>query len=209
MESSGGKFETTMEELAERLEQLEKQFLGKETPSPAKTPFAPVSTTSRKIAELSELSFIKEKANTTTKLPMLQPLSFNGVDLDDFLDEFSRWLRLSGVSGEDDSIKIDWLIEFSSPKVRPIVKKLARDYDTLKEVLEGMSKLFPKMENDLTLRAKLDKIPPLQFSPEPAQVAKLFLDLEEIFGKMSRDALSDEEKFLILLKKIHQRTFQD
>ena len=84
-------------------------------------------------------------------------------------------------------------MEFAAPKVKPIVKKLARDHDSLVDVLQAMSKLFPKMENDLTLRAKIDKVPLLQFAPEPAQVAQLFLDLEEIFGKMTEGALSEQE----------------
>ena len=100
-------------------------------------------------------------------------------------------------------------MEFSAPKVRPIVKKIAKEKSILTEVLEEMSKLFPKMENDLTLRTKLGKVVQLPYSPDPSAVAQLFIDIEEVFGKMSADSMSDQEKFLILLKKIHPRTFQE
>ena len=102
MESESGKLDVTMEDLVERMEHLEIRLAGKEkdTPTPTKTPFAPVSTTAKKIAEMSDGSFLKSKASTATKLPVLQPVVFTGVDLDDFIDDFSRWLRLSGLNAE-------------------------------------------------------------------------------------------------------------
>lgn len=201
--------ESTILELEKRMEELEKKYLGMSSPIGKSTPFTAKSVAASKIKELAETSFAKEKPQITTRLPMLQPLNFNGTDLDDFFDEFSRWLRLSGVSFEDDTTKIDWLIEFTTPKIRPIVKKIAKEQSSLQGVLEAMAKVFPKMENDLTLRAKLEKTISLPHCPEPAQVAQMFIDLEEIFGKMSRGAMSDQEKFLLLMRKIHPRTFQE
>ena len=121
--------ESTVLELEKRMEELEKKYLDMSMSSPLakSTPFTAKSVAASKIKELAESTFAKEKPHVTTRLPNLQPLNFNGVDLDDFCDEFSRWLRLSGVLFEDDSTKIDWLVEFTTPKIRPIVKKLQRN----------------------------------------------------------------------------------
>ena len=159
----------TVEEIRSKMEELEKKLLG--TP---KTPFAPISTTARKIKEL-EASFTGEKPSVTTKLPILQPISFSGVDLDEFVEEFSRWLRLSGVLHESEEVKIDWLVEFSSPKVRPVVKKITKEKHTISDVLEEMAKLFPKMENDLTIRAKVEKVFSFHMHLSPVLLHKCFL----------------------------------
>ena len=88
---------STILDLEKRMADLETRYLGFATPTPKRTPFAPTSVAAQKIKEISDGSFGRDKPHITTKLPMLQPLSFNGIDLDDFFDEFSRWLRLSGV----------------------------------------------------------------------------------------------------------------
>jgi hypothetical protein len=43
--------------------------------------------------------------------------------------------------------------------------------------------------------------------PEPSQFAQLFVDLEELTGKLIPNAMSEQEKFLLLSKKVHFRTF--
>ena len=63
------------------------------------------------------------------------------------------------------------------------------------------------MENDLTLRAKLDKIPQLSATPEPSDIAKLILEVEETMAKLSTEAMSPQEKLLLLVRKLHPKTF--
>ena len=79
----------------------------------------------------------------------------------------------------------------------------------MKIVLQEMAKLFPKLENDLTLRAKLENVSPLPYSPEPPVVSQLFIDLEELFSRMSPLAMSEQEKLIVLMKKVHPRTFAE
>ena len=81
--------------------------------------------------------------------------------------------------------------------------------DSLKIVLQEMAKLFPKLENDLTLRAKLEKGAPFPYSPDPPVVSQLFIDLEDLFSRMSPLAMSEQEKLLVLMKKVHPRTFAE
>ena len=81
-----------------------------------------------------------------------------------------------------------------------LVKKIAKDKNSLAEVLKGMARLFPKLENDLTLRSKLDKLPQLPWNAEPHQVAQLYVDMEDLLVKMSETAMSDQEKFFLRTK---------
>ena len=114
--------ESSILELEKRMEELEKRYLGS-LEQKGQTPFTPTSTTAKKPAEISDPELFREKPSTTTKLPILQPICFNGGDLDEFYEEYARWMRLSGVCSESEEVKIDWLVEFCSPKIRPLVKK--------------------------------------------------------------------------------------
>jgi hypothetical protein len=72
-----------------------------------------------------------------------------------------------------------------------------------------MESLFPKLKNDISLRANLEKLSQLPQSPEPALVAQLFVEMEELFSRMSAGSMSDQEKFIMLIKKLHPKTFSE
>ena len=88
-------------------------------------------------------------------------------------------------------------------------EKPDKEKPELGEVLFRMSKLFPKLENDLSLRQKLDKVLPLPHLPEPSQVAQLYVDIEELLGKMTIGSMSDQEKYILLSRKLHPKTFSE
>ena len=77
------------------------------------------------------------------------------------------------------------------------------------DVFRQLEVLFPKMENDLSLRTQIEKLSPLSPNPEPACVAQLFLEMDAIFAKMSNNSISDQDKFLALTKKLHPKFFQE
>ena len=202
----------TVMELQSKMNELEKRFLGISISGESSTPFAPRSTVETKISKLTGTLTAEpetEHQKVTTKLPSVKLPEFSGQDFEEFLDDFQRWLRMTNVQKEPQETKLDWLLEACTAKTKPIVKKLIRDSIELGEVLTAMSKLFPKLDNDLTLRAKLEKVPSLAHNCEPAQVAQLFLELEELMVKMSKGAMSDQEKFIMLTKKIHPKTYQE
>jgi len=203
--------DSTIVELEQKLKDLESRFLGKESfLSSVQSPFTPISTLQKRIEHLKHsLSSPSVGEGVQTKLPLIPLPVFDGVDLENFLKEFERWLRLSGVDKCSQILQLVWLIPASSPKVKRIVERLVEESGTLGLVLEALAQLFPKLENDITLRDSLEKIPQLPPSPEPAQVKKLFVDFEEVVSKMSPEALGSQEKFLLLVRKLHPRTFQD
>ena len=152
---------------------------------------------------------IMQNKSHSVKLPTITCTPFQGTDLDEWIEEYSRWMRLTGVQNEPKHVKTDLLIENCGPKVRPLIKKLVLEIEDFQQVIVHMGKLFPKMENDLTLRQKLDRIPPLPSMPEPQHVAQLCIEMDEIFGKLSEGAMSDQDKFLALTKKLHPKTFAE
>ena len=76
-------------------------------------------------------------------------------------------------------------------------------------MLQHLADLFPKLENDISLRASLEKLPSLNANPDPSAVAQLYLEFEEILSRMTAGSMSDQEKFLMLVKKLHPKTFTE
>ena len=110
------------------------------------------------------------KGSFQSKFPALPLPSFDGSDLENFLKSWERWLRLSGVEFSDDKTKLDWLIESCTPKVKKLVERLVEEIpDDLVKVLQKMETLFPKLENDMTLRISLERIPSF-LNPQIPQV---------------------------------------
>ena len=153
---------------------------------------------------------VSSKPPPTTKLPTIDLPKFDGNDFEEFLKRWHRWLRLSGLQAETDQSKCDWLIEACVPKVRKLVETVADQHDCdLIRVLKSLSNLYPKLENDLTLRARLEKITPLPANPDPELVAQLTLEIQEVFVRLSPTAMSDQDKLLILVKKINSKTWSE
>lgn len=207
---------STVAELESRLRDLELRFLGPPSEG-SSTPFAPVSSHRSRVERFRAAAPSGISTETThpvekkdLKLPAVKLPVFDGSDLDGFLKDWERWLRLSGVQETSDAYKLDWLLESCTPKVKKLVEKVVEEKQSdLFAVLSQLETLFPKLENDLTLRASLEKISQLPVSPDPAAVAQLFLELEEVFARLSSRAMSDQEKFLVLMKKVHPKTFSD
>ena len=184
--------ESTVMELEQKLRDLEFRFLGKETPLPTSSPFTPLSSLERRIEKFKENLESLSGPKVSAKLPPVPLPVFDGGDLELFLKEFERWLRLSGVQSCPESFQLDWLIQCATPKLRRIVEKLVEEQPRLESVSLSLSQLFPRLENDLTLRESLEKLSPLPQAPEPSQVKRLLVDFEEVTAKMSKNALGEQ-----------------
>ena len=87
-----------------------------------------------------------------------------------------------------------------------IVEILADDATSLIEALDRMATVFPKIENDLSVRQQLEKLTFLQYAPEPQMAASFCIIFEELLSHLSNGAMSDQDKFLLLGRKFHFRT---
>lgn len=208
--------ETTIEEMERKLKILEDQFIGSTASSSSKSPFQPLTSLRRRIEALKGSDSEETARSITTtavaasRLPAVNLPSFDGSDLETFLKEFSRWLRLTGLTNAQDTVKCDWLIQACTIKVKKILEKLVDDTNNeFSKVLDKMEVLFPRLENDISLREALKRIPQLPREPEPQQVAQLLLEFEDIIARMSPEALGEQEKLLMLITKVHPQTFQE
>ena len=85
---------STIAELESRLKDLEIRFLG--TPSEVSNPFAPISASKTRIERFKSLSSenVERRDQKEMKLPAVTLPSFDGSDLETFLKDFERWMRL-------------------------------------------------------------------------------------------------------------------
>ena len=134
--------DTTVEELELKLKELELRFLGKELPVGVLSPFTPVSSLKRRIEQFRhslQPTSPREREGVQKKLPPLPLPTFDGSDLELFLKEFERWLRLSGVDRCSEVLQLDWLVQASSPKVKRIVGRVVEEQGNLESVLESLA----------------------------------------------------------------------
>jgi hypothetical protein len=103
------------------------RYLAPSSHTTVSNPFAPISGLSNRIeAFRASLSGIHTKDTFSAKLPAIPLPTFDGSDFENFLKEFERWLRLSGIQESPDQLKIDWLIQACSPKVKTLVEKVVQ-----------------------------------------------------------------------------------
>ena len=99
-----------MAERESRLRDLEMRFLG--PPSEASScPFAPMSAYKSRVEHFKSFSAAtvsETSERKDMKLPAVILPSFDGQNLEEFLKNWERWLRLSGAQSTDDKFKIDW-----------------------------------------------------------------------------------------------------
>ena len=100
------------------------------------------------------------------------------------VEKFARFLRLSGLQHASEQTKTDWLVQASDPKIHTL-------------------------QNDLTVRTKIELLTPLSYAPDPAQLATFLLDFGTLLGKLSENSMTDQDKLLHLINKLHPKTFQE
>ena len=72
-----------------------------------------------------------------------------------------------------------------------------------------LGEIFPTLENDLTIRRKLESLTPLNYSPEPQHLANFLLEFDTLLGKLTEQAMTDQDKLLLLISKLNSKTFQE
>ena len=140
----------------------------------------------------------------------MQPPVFDG-DVEGYSQAMGRWFRLSGVSSLEDKKKIDWILQSSSQRCLPVLEKIVMQnaHLSLEQFLSEMERLFPKIENDISLKERLKSLSVLPKHPTPQDVEVLLLNMEVIFQKLSPGAISPQDKVLLLNSKINPWYFKE
>lgn len=128
-------------------------------PSSMKAPFAPILVGNSAISELKEQRSSSSNSilQANAKLPNAELPKFDGSDLEDYAKEFLRFLRLTGTIDSDDQVKIDWFLQGCHVKIKKLVQKVADENRSFGAFLSKLENLFPKIENDISIREKLKR----------------------------------------------------
>jgi len=185
------------ESFAEKLAEIEAKLAHLETASSIKD--SQVSSgTSPFQARVFTVPLTKERAQTgdsdqkftqTSRVPGLDLPKFDGSDVGQWLRAFTRWLRLTGVGHQADSIQLDWCVAASTAKVQRIVERLAEEAQTFEGFATRLQQVFPRVENDFSIRALLAKLPQLGKEPAPAELEQLLVETEYLLSRLSPNAV--------------------
>jgi hypothetical protein len=198
MEEKSRELELEVEALRAKLAELESSLVI--SPSP----FAPKNVQLEKeILEDSDEE--KVDRNLQAKLPPAELPKFypgEGVEFNAWLRAFQRWMRLTGVNRAPEKVKQDWIIQALDFRKNPLLEEVVLSEKTFAGTILKLQALFPTVENDIGLREKLARIPPLKFEPSPAEVEKLLVEFSSVCARFSEGALGQQEKVLALIGKI-------
>ena len=89
------------------------------------------------------------------------------------------------------------------------MKRFASTSDTFATLWSRLENLFTRTEKDIYLREKVQAVAPLPKYASPQETEAMILCLQELFARMSPDAMSGQEKTLVLVSKIHQAAFRE
>ena len=73
----------------------------------------------------------EEKDHIQSQFTAVPVPTFDGSDADAFLTEFEGWMRLTGVNEGSPQLKLDWLIQACTPKVKKLVEKVVEEHGEL------------------------------------------------------------------------------
>ena len=140
--------DSTTQEIQLKLKELEDAIFSRSTltGNPNQSPFAPVPTLKAKLEELKMATENTSQGpghHSQSKLPAINPPTFDGSDYETFCKEFLRFLRLTGLLQANSLNKKDWFIHSCSPKVRKVVEALKT---TLKTFWNGSARFSPKLK---------------------------------------------------------------
>jgi hypothetical protein len=143
-----------------------------------------------------------------SRLPPVELPKFVG-DFESWARSFSRWLRMCGLTSASDLIKRDWAISAASDKHRGLWEKVNDQASSFEDLMATLQKLNPSVQNDFSLKVKLQQLPSLSSGFTPSNVEELILEFHFLSSRMSPGSLGVQEKTLLLISKIPPVVFKE
>ena len=182
---------------------------------PTIPPTVPSTTSTKSILDIRPLETeIREVMNTIRPVsasaassssrssrPPPMP-TFGGSDFPLWLKRWSRWSKIAGLEGVEESTARAWFVHAMEEPVLTVVESLFDKTSTLEDLIRETSRIFPTYVTDLSLRKQVSEIRGLPAEPSLEEVETLLLDLETLWSRMSDDAYSDQEKYVTLAGKL-------
>ena len=127
---------------------------------------------------------------------------FTGKDLSELVENFCRFLRMTGRTRASGRVKCDLLLQccktnYLKKQVKQIVTKSA----TFAGVLVAFERQYPTYETDLCIRAENQNLAVLPNNPKPARNSELLADLDHWVGRLTPGSYSSDELLFWLVAK--------
>ena len=101
-----------------------------------------------------------------------------------------------------------WLVSCVEEPALKLVEALYARTSTLNELLVEIGKVFPNYATDFSLREQVARVAVLGASPKMHELEEMLLLLEDLWESMTPNAVSDQERIVKVVDKLHATTWQ-
>ena len=141
------------------------------------------------------------KAIATSRIVVNLP-EFTGRDLSEFVENFRRFLRMTGQTHASGRVKCDLLLQCCKTKyLETQVKQIMTKSATFANVLVALERQYPTYETDLSIRAEIQNLAVLPNNPKPTKISKLLADLDHWGGRLTPGSYGRDELLFWLVAK--------
>ena len=149
------------------------------------------------------------KAIATSNIVVNLP-EFTGKDLSEFVENFGRFLRLTGQTHASGPVKCDLLLQCCKTKyLEKQVKQIVTKFATFADVLVALERHYPTYETDLCIRAEIQNLPMLLNNPKPGRVSELLADLDHWAGQLTPGSYSSDDLLFWLVAKLPRELWDE
>ena len=149
------------------------------------------------------------KSIATSKIVVNLP-EFTGKDLSEFVENFGRFLRLTGQTHTSGRVKCNLLLHCCKTKyLEKQVKQIVTKSATFADVLVALERQYPTYETDLSIRAEIQNMPVLPNNPKPGRVSELLADLDHWAGRLTPGSYSSDDLLLWLVAKLPRELWDE
>ena len=135
---------------------------------------------------------------------------FTGKDLNEFAENFGRFLRLTGQTHASGRVKCNLLLQCCKTKyLAKQVKQIVTKSATFADVLVALERQHPTYETDLSIRAEIRNLPVLPNNPKPGRVSELLADLDRWAGPLTPGSYSSDDLLFLLVAKLPQELWDE
>ena len=153
--------------------------------------------------------FQKAKAIATAKIVVSLP-EFTGKDLSEFVENFGRFLRMTGQTCASGRVTCDLLMQCCKTKyLKKQVKQIVTKFATFADVLVALERQYPTYETDLSMRAGIQNLAVLPNNPKQARISELLADLDHWVGRLTPGSYCSDKLLFWLVAKLPQQLWDE
>ena len=149
------------------------------------------------------------KAIATSKIVVNLP-EFTGKDLSKFVENFGRFLRMTGQTHASGRVKCDLLLQCCKTKyLEKQVKQIVTKSTTFADVLVALERQYPTYETDLSIRAEIQNLAVLPNNRKPGRVSELLAGLDHWAGRLTPGSYNSDDLLFWLVAKLPRELWDE